>query len=526
MNKKRWLILAGCLALLLAGIGVRVYSDHYVFVAWESVSREAARVDLRGKDVSVDDFERLRSEIPDCDITWDVPFQGAKYPSTTEELQVSTLTEEDVAVLRYFPELKRLDALECMDYDQLLAVWKDHPDCSVEYRVPLGGNVYESGAKIVMIRDPDIAELMQMLPYLPRVVRVELSGQVPELPELTALRQAFPGVGIHWEISAEDRLLSTSSHMLDLSGLGLDMAQAEELLLSFPYGQTVDMRGCGLTDEEMMALADAYPEDDFLWDMTIGEVTVFTGAEEIDISGQVLESTEDIERLLPYFPNVKKVVMSHCGFDDETMDALNKRYEDIRFVWSVKIKNVYVRTDADYFYPFKFYREMTVNNDDLYPLRYCTDMVAIDIGHMSAVTDCEWAAFMPHLKYLILVETAITDLSPLSNCKELVYLEIFKTRITDYWPLVECTALEDLNLCRTYGDHTPIMQMTWLKNIWWNGILGTVGFPCSKAPEELPKALPNTHMVFNQQNSSQRNGWRDLDNYKAMRDVMGMFYLR
>ncbi len=67
--------------------------------------------------------------------------------------------------------------------------------------------------------------------------------------------------------------------------------------------------------------------------------------------------------------------------------------------------------------------------------------------------------------------------------------------------------------------------MTWLKNLWWSGIQGTYGLPCSDAPEMLAKALPNTTMKFRLDNPNVNNGWRQLDNYKAMRDVMGIFYL-
>lgn len=526
MKKRYLLLLPVCIFVILAGFGLHCYTNHYVWVAGSSVSREAETVDLRGRELTVDAYRKLREKMPQSQILWDVPFQGGLYDSTVDTLQVTTLTAEDLEILDLFPELICLDASRCTDYDALMAFRAGHPSCEVRYFVSLGGGSFGGDTRSIHITDPDLQELKAMLPYLPDLQKLRMDGQLPEPAQLEELRSLFPDVEIHWELKLGERTLSSKLTELYISGLPFTCEEVEALLQWLPDTKMVEMRGCGPTDSDMIRLADSHPDIFFVWDMTIGQHQIPTNAEEVDVSGYVMQSTSEIEELLPYFRNVKKVVMSHCGFDDETMDTLNKKYDDIRFVWSIQVQDVSIRTDTTFFYPFKYHRDMVVDNDDLYPLRYCTDIVAVDIGHMWGVTDCEWAAFMPNLKYLILVETQITDLSPLSNCKNLLFLEIFKTRITDYSPLLACTALEDINMCRTYGDYAPIAQMTWLKNIWWNGIAGTVGYPCSGAEHVLPEALPNTNLVFYQYNNSHRNGWRDLQNYMDMRDVMGMFYLR
>ena len=472
------------------------------------------------------EFDELQAKLPDCEILWSVPFQGKNISSNITSLQVDTLSDEDLKLLDYFPDLTTLDAPNCTDYAQLYAYHTAHPDCCVHYRVELGGNLYDQNITVIRIENPDILELQEKLRYLPDMMWLRLSGALPDVAQLEQLRADFPHIDIQWKLTFQDQFFSSTEPFLDLTGQTLDYSSALELLRWFPDAKRVDMRGCGLTDQEMMTLADTYPNQFLLWNMTIGEYLLPTDSVELDISGHVMQDTREIEDLLPYFPNVQKVIMSHCGFDDETMDALNNRYSDIRFVWSVKIKNVYLRTDATYFYPYKFYRSMTVNDRDLYPLRYCTDIICIDIGHMGDVTHCEWAAYMPNLTYLILAETSITDLTPLSGLKNLIYLEIFKTRIKDYSPLVGCTALQDLNMCMTYGDWHPIAQMTWLKNLWWNGVYHTVGLPCSGAIPALKEALPDTFIVYSGPYSAWYSGWRDIPNYFAMRDVLGMFYLR
>ena len=524
-KKAKWILPVIACAVLLAGLAAKLCLDRFVWAAGSLIPRSSAQLDLRGRELSAAEYDRLRGALPDCEILWDVPFQGTRYPSDTQSLQIDRLTEQDVLTLDYFPELTVLDASGCDDYEALLTLAARRPACQVAYQVTLGGQAYANDTTALHIKDPSVQELEQLLPFLPNVAEIEFTGRMPDREALERLQNAFPAIRFRWEVPLGDMVLDSSVTELDLSGRELSSAELQELLRWLPELTYADIRGCQLTDGEMMALAQQYPDCFFLWELTIGDKKFPTDAAELDISGQKLDSTEQIEALLPLFPNLERVIMSFCGFDDETMSALDQKYEDIRFVWSVRIGNVYVRTDAEYFYPFTFDSDMVVDSEDIYPLRYCTDMIAIDIGHMTTVDNCEWAAFMPKLKYLVIVETAITDLTPLSGLKELVFLEIFTTKITDYTPLLGCTALEDLNLGNTFGDPAPIAQMTWLKNLWWSGIAGTYGLPCSNAPELLAEALPNTQMRFRLSNPNVKNGWRQLDNYYKMRDVMGVFYL-
>ncbi len=54
---------------------------------------------------------KLREELPDCDIDWVYEFQGVSYPSDTTELKVTDMTGLEDA-LRYLPALTDVDLLE------------------------------------------------------------------------------------------------------------------------------------------------------------------------------------------------------------------------------------------------------------------------------------------------------------------------------------------------------------------------------------------------------------------------------
>lgn len=523
-NKKLLSVLVCILAVVvLCAIGSVWVHQNYLYFNDRFISRKGEVLDLRHLELTAEDLEELRTQLPGKQIIWNVPFQGLQH-SQTQELQISSLTMEELELLDYLPELTFVDASGCTDYEVLEALQARRPECEVDYQVTVGGIGWDESSESLDVKDPDMDELERQLPYLKKLTELRLYGQLPEAEELFRLRDSFPHIDILWVLEVGSQTVECTAETLDLSGTALSYEEALRTLSLLPQLKEADMRGCGLTDEEMMSLADSFPECFLIWEMEAFDQTFSTDITELDIAGFEMETPEPIEQLLPYLKKLEKVHMSHCGLDDETMDALNKRHPSVRFVWSVYIKGFYIRTDSTYFYPYKLNTELYLGTQDLYPLRYCTDLICIDIGHQTAVHNCDWAAYMPELQYLIIAHTSITDLSPLVNCKKLKYLEIFMLDLKDYSPLLELTALEDLNMGCTYADPAPIAKMTWLKNLWWFDAYA-YGKPCSGAEELLAEALPNTVQKYRIEHST-AGGWRKLDGYFEMRDIMGMFYLQ
>lgn len=521
--KKRtlWLVLVA-VALVILGAGLLLFR----YEAGILLPRYAKTLDLTDRELTESEYESIQAAVPECRVTWSVPLTEKRVSSDTGSLSLEDLRQEDARRLDYFPELTELEVVDPSDYSLLEEFARAHPECRVRYAVTIGDRAWDHTCQAVSVADPEPEALAQALGHMPQVTEVTLSGNLPEAEALLALRSSFPNISFHWTVTLGDQTYSEDTQTLVYEGKPCPEADILRIVSLLPDLTRADVSGCGFSDETMFSLCQAFPQVIFPWQVPIGDSLFPWDTKELDISGIPFDSAQQVEALIPCFPYLERVVMCHCGLDDETMDGLNQKYENIRFVWSVKIKNVYIRTDTTYFYPFKCYRSMVVNDEDIYPLRYCTDIVAIDVGHMGLVTNCEWVRFMPNLQYLVIVETAITDISPLATCKNLVFLEIFTTAITDYTPLLECTALEDLNLGKTYGDPNIIAQMTWLKNIWWSGVDGSRGNPAENAKPILTEALPNTELRFHLDTPNVNNGWRQLENYRKMRDAMDVFCLK
>lgn len=476
---------------------------------------ELRQLDARDTGMTLQQYAWFQQNLPECHVLWDVPIQGKRYSQDTSELHVEMLTEEETAALQYLPSLKLVDLGSWEDYSQIQALKKEYPEYTIRYRVQIGGEWWDSDVVSLVLRDADPEELLEKLVWFEKLESVLLTGQVPGQIALNELQRQYPHIFFLWKMEAMGMVLETDLESLDLPDGSLNsVVELENLLPYFPKLKTVRLSSLGLSTEKLADLAKRHPEIHFVFELTFGDCVLSTDAEEIDISNTLLENTAAVEEILPCFHNLKKVVMCQCGISSEDMDALNRRYEEIRFVWSVNLAGMPYRTDAVHFTPNRW--GLSCDNENIYDLRYCTDMVCVDIGHQIKVTNCEWVQFMPELKYLVLAETGIFDLTPLENHENLVFLELFLSKVKDYSPLTTCRALEDLNLCYTQGDPEPIGEMTWLKRLWWSG--------CWLARKKLADKLPDTYTEYLSLSSTGR-GWREGQHYYDMRDFIGMEYM-
>ena len=69
----------------------------------------------------------------------------------TDVLYVTSLTDEDVATLDYFTQLKSVEAQECTDYAQLTALAARRPAVAVDYAVTIDGRKYDQDTAVVSV---------------------------------------------------------------------------------------------------------------------------------------------------------------------------------------------------------------------------------------------------------------------------------------------------------------------------------------------------------------------------------------
>lgn len=548
-------------ALLAVGIAVWFLLTH-VWVAGTFYSRNADVLDLRFADVTTADYDKLRKKAPNSEILWRIPFQGKTYDQDTDVLYVTSLTDEDVATLDYFTRLKTVEAQECTDYPQLAALTARRPEVTVEYAVTIDGREYPQDTAVVSISGITEEEI-NLLTYLPELTAVTAVGcRTPE--QMTRLRDFCQEKGLSFALRFGTKTYPDTVQELDVTGV----TDGElELLQLLPELKTLHLKNPEADPETVAQLRSTYPKADISWEVEIAGVSFPDDTKEVDLSA-VLESSaaqtttataagtqaaagaqtttktqtttgtaagtqstketqstapavtlnlEDLEKKMSYLSDAKQVFLGKCGLDNEELAALRERVRDsYKLVWTVQLgKKLTARTDDTTFMPVREHVYYFLD-EDAYNLRYCEDMLCVDVGHMG-LTNIDFVKGMPHLQILILAHNGqLQDISPISSCKELIFLELDWSAVKDFTPLVGCTSLEDLNIGLTYPSVEPLMQMTWLKNLWMVDRGGAY---------QLSQALPDTKIVASA-DVTVGAGWRNLPNYYKMRDMLGMEYMR
>lgn len=442
---------------------------------------------------------------------------GSRYEKTIESIDLSGAPVGDLSELQAFPGLKNIDlrgsGLRIQQYEELKVQF---PEAEILWDIPFQGGYLDMKTQELTLTSLTEAD-MAVLPYFTELKTVSAEN-CPDYQNLHQLRRQRPDLEITYQIP-----VAGASYGYETAEMTLPGADVEALFDLLPYFDqltAIELTAPLAPADRILALLDAFPEISFTWNLEVGGIAVNEKTETLDLTG-IPMTVEEMDAVLPYLLNLTYVDMSDCGISNEEMEALNNRYEDIKIVWTVILgRNYRMRTDATFFHPVQF--NYYPKGDELYNLRYCHDIIMLDVGHMP-INDCEFVAFMPHLKYLILAETTVHDLTPLTGLKELVFLELFIMQVDDLSPLVTLTALEDLNLHYTDGDPNIIAQMTWLKNLWWNNI--DYKHLTWEEEQMLREAIPGCNFDF-ECGSSTGGIWRTLPNYYAQRDAAGTYYMR
>ncbi len=480
--------------------------------------------DARGAAVSCADYEAAAARSGPERIRWSVPIGKDRYDSFSDTLTLSSLPEDEIERLKYFPYLSVVDARGCADYAALAAAAAEREDLRFLWTVPTSAGEVDGNAERLDAAGLGAEELERLAALLPRLKEVDLRRSLLDAAETDAFAAAHGELRTVYTVplwgeeipgDAEELRLGADAHG-DAEELAAALGRLKKL-------KKLDLRDCELTPEQLarvLPLCEGVETDYVI--RLCGRI--FTAdCTEMDISGAGSVDVAEVETAASLLPKLKKVVMSDCGVSDEEMDALDQRHPEVRYVWTVYFSIYALRTDATFFcaadVPYLNYDAPVLGDAQLYPVRYCRDMIALDLGHMW-IEDLSFLYNMPKLQYLILVGGRFRDITPIGSLQDLKYLEIFQTMPRDISPLLNCKKLEQLNICYCSGfDISPLKEMKQLKRLWYAGLGPYRG-------AELIEALPDTQVYcpISDPDGSTGGGWREDEAYYEMRDVFAMYY--
>jgi len=509
---KKIIIVLSIIAAMLLAVVVAMFwfGTQYIMIGSGFYPKDLQELDLRGESITPSEFDRFQRKLPDCRILWDVPFQNGTQPNTATSLTVTALSQEDVQQIRYFPELAELHAEQCTDLEAVILAGSTYPDLKVFYQVTVNDQSYPQDTRSLQLGDIR-QEDIPMLSFLPQLEAVSLSG-AGDMPAALALQEYCRNNSIAFTLVLGDSAYEETVRQLTVNQITQEQIGLLPLL---PNLTELHLKDPLAPAQVLLDLRESRSGLKLTWEKTIWGKVYTDTAVEVDLSDGTVGTLEEVRQGMTYLPNAKHLFLGFCNLDNEAIAAFREESrERFKVVWVVDLSGkMKVRTDIDNFMPSRdgwgYVRDHEIDN-----IRYCEDLICMDIGHMG-VKDVSFLETLVNLEYLILAHTEVQYIDAIVNCKKLKFLELDWSCIRDISPLVECTALEDLNLGMTWPDITPILQMTWLKNLYL--IKGN-------AKANFPGHLPNTRVVTSG-DYTVSNGWRNLPNYYAMRDILGMYYM-
>ena len=438
-------------------------------------------------------------------------------------------------MLPAFPRLKSLDLLQApVDPAQVIDLAAQYPDLTVSYAVPVGKTAFPADSQRIALGDAGIQgpeELLAALPYLKELREADLHGTELSLEDLLTILDACPGLTLLQGVTLLGQPAETDARELDLRDAEGNAAQLLPLLRPFFALERVYLPREGDWEATLPELAAAHPETRFVCQVTVFDQTVENTLEELDISKTPVASLEEVLENVDKLPDLKKLIMCDCGLPNEAMEELMSRRPGVKFVWNVHLGTHVLRTDTLAFstknptkHTQSYYSDSLnkrikstkrLNQGDIEELKYCTDLMALDLGHNYLTNeDLEVFRYLPHLQVLILADNKLTDISALSQLKELQYVELFMNRIPDMSPLVGLPNLTDINIANTHlTDIEPLKQFTQAERLWFamNGLT-------SEQNRAVVEALPNCTCNYTTRDET-GEGWREGERYQWIREL-------
>ena len=463
------------LSLILAAlVGFIWYTSTHIFVDGIPYAMYADTLDLREKEVTESHYLAVQANLPDCEIIWNVPFQGGVQSSDAVQLSISSLTEEDIRLLAaYFPNLTQIDASACRDYTLLAQLALVLPDCDVNYQVALGTVSADPDVQTLTLEagSYDFDTMLANLTHLPNLQELYFPKAELTLEQQATLEEAYPEISISTTVMILGKEYDGSTTVLDLSSMkSSDVEEVGARLALLPSVSEVQLMGSSpsqLTLEDVQQLNLAAPEIAFHYSFDFYGIAVSTMDQEVILKNIKVENdhfAQDLRMLLDVMENCDRVVLEARGqydklwqkISDEELAKIREEYRGkTNMVWRVYFgENGSTLTDAEVLRAV-----YGLTDDNSKDLIYCENVRYLDVGHNEFLDYMDFLSGMKDLEVAILSGAPLKDLSPIAACKNLKFLEIANCiYLPNFDALKECTQLEMLNISFTRVEDISMLM--------------------------------------------------------------------
>ena len=255
----------------------------------------------------------------------------------------------------------------------------------------------------------DIEVFREIVPYAENLRTIQLGSEASSPVSwavISQLQEIAPHLNYAYSFSLYGEPMTLNTEYIDLRKIPVsdDGAAVVAALPCMKHCKTLDMDSCGVDNEHMAAIRDAFPQVKVIW--------------------RVRFSTLDYS----VRTDVKTILASLAGEGP--------------------------------------YTGITTEESAI-PLTYCTEVINLDLGHNNNMRTLSFLRYMPNLEVFITYNNYLREVDDLAYCKKLRYLELYGSSMYNIKSIAELDELTDLQLsfCYNLEDISPIVPADKVPNL-------------------------------------------------------------
>ena len=580
--------LIAVLLLIALAIGAFLFIHANYNVVMGGFYKKGEPIDLRGKSVSVRQYQDVARRCPDTEILWEIPIGQWRYDCLSEAIAVGDFDQSEVATFALFRNLGFVDARASTSTEAIVSLLDTYPALPVRWNIPIGGELYDNEAEEITVGNFSRDEIA-LFSRFTNLKQVDANA-ADCYPQILELREALgEDVTLKWNVVMGGESFAYTTKELSVPA-GVDAAELAEKLAYLPVVKTVDTTLAQLTGDELRSLRETYPNLRFLYKVTIAGQSIRSNAENINIPESAALDVAELTAHGGDFPELKIINLGtrHMSLDD--VIAIREAYGGVEVICRVTVCGKECSTDwteldlskrsiddpaeaekaiaamanlkklylCDCGIPNETLAEMRARHDDCEIVwrvylngvdcrtdaeAFCMSKYSNSWGFLS-FQNAEPIGYCTSMVTLDLGHANFDRMDFVSTMPHLKYLivggvnqlksiEPLRNAEELYYLEMFFTDVHDLepilhlpNLRHLNISHQRLNDYTQLFEMTQLERLWWVDSGLSEAQQnELREALPNTRICFwAWEDNAVGNYWRDDPSYREMRDNLGMNY--
>lgn len=578
--------LLAVLLLIALAIGALLFVHANYNIAMGALYKKGETIDLRGKNVSVRQYQDIARRCPDTPILWDIPIGEYRYDCLSEAISVGSFSEKEVENFSYFSALRSVDARAANSPEAVMALIAAQPALDVSWNIPIGAGKYDSKAEEITVGDFTMEEIGRFSCF--SNLKCVDATAANCYDEILALRAAMGEIELKWNVVIGGESFPHTTKELSVPE-GVGAQELGEKLRFLPETRIVDTTLAQYSQEELRTLRGAYPSLRFLYKVSIAGQSIRSNTENINIPES---AALDVSELIAHggeFPDLQIINLGSRMMSVDDVLAIREAYNGVAVLCRLTVCGKECSTDWTEFdlsgrkgIDLAEAEKAIGAFVDLKKLYLCDcgfDNESLD-ALRSRHTDCDvvWRVYLNGFgcrtdadnfcmsKYSnTWGNLPYANAAPIMYCRDMVtldlghgnydridfvstmpklkYLIICSAPTTSLEPLRNSTELYYLEMFFTQvHDLEPILKLPNLRHLNISHLrlndytqlfemqqLERLWWVDSglnaQQQQELRDALPNTKICFTAwEDNAVGNYWRDDPSYREMRENLGMNY--